>query len=271
MEISVIIPTYCPESYIWECLDSLVCQSFPVNQFEIIIVINGCCDPYKKNIEDYIACKMQNLNIVLIQTDTPGVSNARNIALNKAHGKYITFIDDDDLVSPFFLEELYSKVSPNIVSICYPYAFNDGEKNIQLPYILTDTYNYCITNKIATLYSRARKFFSGPWMKLIPSSFINQRRFDVRFKNGEDSIFMFLISDCIEKLAFTSTNAIYYRRFRNGSATKKNRSKREIMTNDMRCMKEYTKYYISGGYNTYFYLSRIAAGLIDITKTLLSK
>lgn len=122
---------------------------------------------------------------------------------------------DDDLSSPSYLQELYDNVAPDTVSLCYPYAFNDGEIEKQLSsYGVTDAYNYCTEHKCNKLTSMVRKYFSGPCMKLIPMSFIQDRRFDVRFKNGEDSLFMFLISDKIKKFAFTSKDATYYRRYR---------------------------------------------------------
>lgn len=219
MKISVIIPTYKPQDYLWECLDSLVAQTFPKEDFEVILVLNGCHEPWNSTIREYIDTRMQGMNVNYMHTNQGGVSNARNIALDKVKGEYITFIDDDDLISPTYLEELYEKAAPDTVSLCYPYAFNDGKIEEQLPYTITEAYNYYMSRQCKSLSSRVRKFFSGPCMKLIPMSFIQGRRFDVRFKNGEDSLYMFLISDKIHKLSFTSRHAIYYRRFRENSAT----------------------------------------------------
>lgn len=259
MKISVIIPTYKPKEYIWECLDSLVTQTFSKQDFEVILVLNGCCEPWNKEIETYIASQMQGMNVNFIQTDMPGVSNARNIALDNVKGEYVTFIDDDDLVSPKFLEELYKNASPNTVSLCYPYAFNDGDIAIQLPYRITEAYDYCVKNNKTTLSSKARKFFSGPCMKLIGMSFIQGRRYDVRFKNGEDSLFMFLISDKIKTVSFTSREAVYYRRFRENSAMASNRNKKYAILNSLKMIKCYTFIYLSSPlkYNLNFYVTRI--------------
>lgn len=266
MKISVIIPTYKPKEYIWECLDSLVEQTFCKDDFEVIIVLNGCCEPWKEEIETYIASKMREMNVNFIQTDTPGVSNARNIALDNAKGEYVTFIDDDDLVSPKFLEDLYNNASPNTVSLCYPYAFNDGDISIQLPYRITEAYDYCVKNNKTTLNSKARKFFSGPCMKLIPMSFIQDRRFDVRFKNGEDSLFMFLISDKISKLNFTSKNAVYYRRIRIGSANSNLSTFSKRISHSKKMISEYCKIYSKGKYNKIFFLTRILAAIKSLIK-----
>ena len=128
MEISVIIPTYKPQDYLWECLDSLDAQTFPKEKFEVILVLNGCDEPYKSQIERYIEEHKKALNIKLIHTLQGGVSNARNIALDHAEGKYICFIDDDDYVSPSYLQELYSKASDDTIVISNTYYFKDGSK-----------------------------------------------------------------------------------------------------------------------------------------------
>lgn len=270
MKITVIVPTYKPQAYLWECLDSIYNQSFPKSDYELVLVLNGCNEPYNAQINEWLT-KHSDLQVQYFQTDEGGVSNARNIALDNARGEYVTFIDDDDLISSLYLEELYEKAAPDTVSLCYPYAFKDGMIEKQLPYSITNTYNYCIEHECNKLASRGRKYFSGPWMKLIPMSFIQGRRYDVKFKNGEDSLFMFLISDKIDKVSFTSKNAIYYRRYRDGSAISSSRSIGNKVCNCFRCMFQYTKIYCKGGYNKYFYLTRILAEFKSIVLYIFNK
>lgn len=262
MKITVIVPTYKPQAYLWECLDSIYNQTFPKSDYELVLVLNGCNEPYNTPILDWLS-KHKDLNVQFFQTDTGGVSNARNIALDNAKGEYVTFIDDDDLISTAYLKELYEKATPDTVSLCYPYAFNDGKIERQLPYGITDAYNYCIEHKCNKLASIVRKFFSGPCMKLIPMSFIHDRRYDVRFKNGEDSLFMFLISDKIKKVAFTSKDAIYYRRFRENSACTRSKTKREIIANKMNMIKAYISIYLRKPqkYSLLFFITRLLGTL----------
>ncbi|MBQ3190721.1 MAG: glycosyltransferase family 2 protein [Bacteroides sp] len=261
MKISVIIPTYKPQDYLWECLNSLIIQTFPKEDFEIILVLNGCNEPYKDDIENYIAFKMQGMNVNFIHTDQGGVSKARNIALDNVKGEFITFIDDDDFVSPDYLKELYEKVSPDTIALCYPYAFEDGDMT-QLPYRITENYERKVTFG-KQYYPRTRKFFSGPCMKLIPMSFIQGRKFDTRFKNGEDSLFMFAISDKFKWVDFTSRNAVYYRRVRSGSAITIHRSKIKKIQNSIKMMIAYNQLYFSNpfNYNFSFYLTRILGSI----------
>ena len=176
MKVSVIIPTYKPQSYLWECLDSLVLQTLPHEDWELLLVLNGCKEPWYTKIRNYVADKMADMNVTLVQTDTPGVSNARNVALDRASGEYVTFIDDDDFISPNYLEEMLRVATPHTVSLCYPYAFNDGMPHRQLPYAITEAYEHCSLHGCGPLSSRVRKFYSGPWMKLIPMDIIRERR-----------------------------------------------------------------------------------------------
>ena len=262
MKISVIVPTYKPQAYLWECLDSIYNQTFPKSYYELVLVLNGCNEPYNTQILDWLS-KHKDLNVQFFQIDTGGVSNARNIALDNAKGEYVTFIDDDDLISTAYLKELYEKATPDTVSLCYPYAFNDRDIEKQLPYSITKAYDYICKHKCKNLSSMARKFFSGPCMKLIPMSFIHDRRYDVRFKNGEDSLFMFLISDKIDKVSFTSKDAIYYRRFRENSACTRSKTKREIIANKMNMIKAYISIYLRKPqkYSLLFFITRLLGAL----------
>lgn len=268
MKISVIIPTYKPGEYIWECLESLVNQTFPKKDFEVLLVLNGCNEPYKGQIKAFVSSKMRGMNVVFIQTDTPGVSNARNMALDVAKGDFVTFIDDDDYVSAEFLEGLYESADEDTVSLCYPYAFHDGKPDVQLKYGITEAYELCAIHGCRGLSSTDRKFFSGPCMKLINMSFIHGRRFDVHFRNGEDSLFMFLISDKIKKLALAPRTAVYYRRYRRDSAVTRKRSFRNIFINALRMDWEYIKVWISRpcSYNFIFFATRIIASFKILAK-----
>lgn len=256
MKVSVIIPTYKPGDYLWECLNSLNSQDMPVGYFEVLLILNGCNEPYYTAIRSWMKAHCCD-NFQIIQTDEPGVSNARNIGIEKAIGDYICFIDDDDFVSPSYIEELYACASKDVISLCYPLSFKDGTEDY-LPYYITD--NYIKGNGTDTYpYEKARRYFSGPVYKLIHKDIIGNRRFDISFKNGEDSIFMFAISDKFNKVRFTSQNAVYYRRVREGSALLRKKNKSEILGNCFNMMRAYTGIYLGNPmrYNLGFYITRI--------------
>lgn len=259
--ISVIIPTYKPGIYIYDCLLSLVKQTLSYDKFEIILVLNGCNRPYYDRLEGYILKKMKGMNVRLLQTDIPGVSNARNLGLDIAQGEFIAFIDDDDYVSPSYLEKLYFKSSSNIVALSYGVAFCDGGVKKKANGIENEY------NKKAKLGKQSpnkiRHYFSGPWMKLIHRDIIGHNRFNIQFKNREDSLFMFLISNRIRYVDFASREAIYYRRFRVDSATTRKRTLKDRLVNSFKVIVAYTKIYFQDfpHYSLWFYITRIMATL----------
>ena len=261
MKISVIIPSFKPQEYIWECLDSLRVQTFPREDFEVIVILNGCCEPWKSQIELFISAKMDGMNVKLIQTDASGVSNARNIGIESSIGDYIAFIDDDDYVSPQYLEELYSLTSDRILALSYQLAFKDGE-NKYFPYYITRQYEKYSTKKNLPFY-KARRLFNRPTYKLISRKIIGNKRFDTSFSNGEDSLFMFLISDGFKYVTFTTKNAVYYRRYREGSAIRLRGNRIKKAKNSLRLIAKYMIIYIHHPfkYNLVFLLSRIMASL----------
>jgi len=258
--ISVIIPTYKPGDYINICLCSLAQQDLSKELFEILVVLNGCGDPWLSQL-DHSIIEFKNrygISCTLLYSDTASVSNARNLGLDSAKGDYICFIDDDDYVSSSYLRQLLEKSNHETIALCRPYAFFDGnDKEITSYRIKKDWNKY--HNRGIIPFHIPKRFFDGPCMKLIHRDIIADRRFDPRFRNGEDSIFMFLISDKIKYVAFCNDDAIYYRRFRDGSAQSllKDWKERPIVVWNKYRM--YTKYYFSSPfkYSMRFYFSRL--------------
>lgn len=257
--ISVIIPSYKPGDYIWECLDSLYDQTLDKLEFEVIVILNGCNEPWQNDIQTWIK-NHPSLNLSLIQTDQGGVSNARNIGIDHAKGEYIAFIDDDDYVSPSYLEELLALSSPGSVALTDSIYFADETRTMDYNNIHHKEYVRLKDSDNPSLY-QSRRFFNGPVMKLIHKDIIGKRRFDTRFANGEDSLFMALISDRIKSCRFCSSDAVYYRRIRINSATTKKRSMFNRLLNCLKAISQYSKYWIKNplNYNPAFMASRIAA------------
>ena len=260
VKISVIIPSYKPEDYLWECLGSLYNQTYPKDQFEVILILNGCNEPYHQNIREYLN-NHKSLQVHLIQTDNGGVSNARNIGLDNAKGEYISFIDDDDFVSPSYLEELLNLANEMTISLCYPLSFVDGTSQYE-PYYITSVYEK-YANVHNCHYTKARRFFAGPVYKLIHRDIIGVRRFDTSFSNGEDSIYMFLISDRYCNVAFTSKQAVYYRRLREGSAETRRKSKKKIIANGVKMIWALTQIYFGRplSYSFQFYFGKVGGSV----------
>lgn len=257
MEISIIIPTYKPKEYLYNCLLSIKQQSFPKENFEIIIILNGCNEPYKSNIDSFIKKELNYCNIQFIQTDEAGVSKARNIGLDKSKGKYITFIDDDDYISEDFLTNLYKNANKNNIVVSNFSSFKDGEEGIFYEDYVSKAYKRTTSKD---LFHR-RSFLSSSCGKLIHRDIIGERRFDIKLKNSEDAYFMFCISDKISQIDLPEKEAIYYRRIRNLSASRKSIPFNERLNSACKMVWKFSRTYMNKplNYNFLLYVSRIIA------------
>lgn len=113
-EISVIIPMYkTPKLRLRKCLESLMSQTFA--DFEVLIIDDGNEPGYEYLKEEY---ENADSRISFIRQEHSGVSNARNLGLKLAKGRYISFIDSDDYVDNSFLEEMYEAIQDADVAIC---------------------------------------------------------------------------------------------------------------------------------------------------------
>ncbi len=93
--LSIIIPLYNCEKYIKQCLDTIFRQEMNESEFEVIVIDDGSKDSGYSLASEY-AKRYQN--IIVIKQENQGVACARNNALEKATGDYITFVDADDML-----------------------------------------------------------------------------------------------------------------------------------------------------------------------------
>ncbi|MCK5508758.1 MAG: glycosyltransferase family 2 protein, partial [Desulfobacterales bacterium] len=90
--VSVIIPTYNRGWILKETLNSVLAQDF--TNFELIVVDDGSTD----NTQDILNSYKEN--IIVLQQNNKGVSAARNMGITSASGRFIAFLDSDDLWLP---------------------------------------------------------------------------------------------------------------------------------------------------------------------------
>ena len=131
--IAVVLPVYNVESYLSECLDSILDQTY--KDFTVFAVNDGSTDGSGKILEDYA---LRDSRFVLINQRNGGLSNARNSALQQIEQRgeyeYVAFIDSDDVVEPNMLETLLNAIRSDDtdVAICGFYKFSDlGERTIK--------------------------------------------------------------------------------------------------------------------------------------------
>ena len=126
-DISVIVPCFKPEArFLRQCLHSLYGQTLPHSRYEVILILNGCGEPWLSVANDMIGAFAPDFNITLLHTMERGVSNARNLGLDAARGEYIAFVDYDDYVSGPYLESLLRVASPTVVALSDAFPFHDG-------------------------------------------------------------------------------------------------------------------------------------------------
>lgn len=92
--ISIIIPFYSQKTWLQESLESLVSQEYP--HFEVILINDGS----KENIDGIIAHYSKKITLHYFVQKNAGPAVARNLGIEKANGKYICFLDADDLWEP---------------------------------------------------------------------------------------------------------------------------------------------------------------------------
>lgn len=240
MDVSVIIPTYKPEGYLSECLTALDSQTLDHSRFEVLLLLNGPKDPYMSQIEGFIK-EHPNLSCRIAYCKVNGVSYARNRGLDEAKGEYICFLDDDDLITDNYLEELLAIAAPDTIAMSYVCALDDGDKTLRPIYISEDFKE----NTRDVPFIAVRRYFYVCWGKLIHRDVIGNRRFDISLKNGEDSQFMLLISDCIQKASFTNCHVKYMYRQRSNSAFYVNKSVWYHFSNMMARLYKATQVYAS--------------------------
>ncbi|MGG3689495.1 glycosyltransferase family 2 protein [Caldifermentibacillus hisashii] len=113
--VSVIIPVYNSGKFIAKTLDSVLNQTY--KQIEIIIVDDCSTDNSQQIINDYL---VSHDNIIYHRLEVnSGAAVARNKALDLAKGKYVAFLDSDDLWYPKKIEKQLELMQQKKAAICY--------------------------------------------------------------------------------------------------------------------------------------------------------
>ena len=113
-DISVIIPIYNVDEYLYRCLSSVACQTF--KNYEVIMINDGSTDN-SIHIAKRFSENFQNFR--LLDNPRKGVANARNLGVETAKGEYIAFVDSDDYVDPNYLLRMYTAVKENDADIAH--------------------------------------------------------------------------------------------------------------------------------------------------------
>ncbi len=99
--VSVIVPIYKIERYLGTCIESIICQTY--QNLEIILVDDGGKDRCPEICDLYSS---KDRRISVIHKPNGGLVSARKAGLQQSSGKYISYVDGDDWISPGFIEAL---------------------------------------------------------------------------------------------------------------------------------------------------------------------
>lgn len=183
--ISVIVPVYNSEKTLNRCIDSIVGQTF--TNWELLLIDDGSKDKSSIICDKY---KDIDSRIRVFHKPNGGVSSARNLGLDNACGKWVTFIDSDDWAFPTLLENYIIGLKNGIDLVCQSF-----ETDSSLPGAPTDkryfgfNYHGNIQDGVSLLEDNA--ILGYIWVKLFRREIIerNNLRFDERFGHREDGLF----------------------------------------------------------------------------------
>ena len=223
ISISVLMPVYNSEKFLLETVQAVINQSY-IN-WELILVDDGSTDNSKE-----ICTKLMNddKRIKYIFQENLGVSHTRNVALENAQGKYIVFVDSDDLIHEDYLKILINSIEKNNsdISVC-----NFIERKISNTGKVEDITREFYPKEVMEM-SEMKDYImdfgnSGLlnplWNKIYKNQIIKENNitFDEEVETGEDFIFNLQYFRKVKKISFIKDSLYYYIRRNNNSITYK--------------------------------------------------
>jgi glycosyltransferase involved in cell wall biosynthesis len=199
--VSIIIPIYNAESFLEQCIDSILQQTY--NNFELLLINDGSTDKSKEICERY---SQKDKRVNVYHKKNGGVSSARNLGLLKAQGKWVVFVDSDDWVDPNWLES-YFPMNDSDIKFQGFIIENNNKKEVKKISISK-------TNKIETIYYlEVNNMFGWTWCKIFKNSIIqeNQLTFNEEISYNEDLIFTLQFCKIANKVTTIDTSKYHYR------------------------------------------------------------
>jgi len=227
--VSIIIPFYNGGKFLNRCLTCATNQ-FKSFQYEIILIDDGSTDNYESILTPWLE---KNKNIKLIVTKNQGVSTARNIGLNLATGEYIWFMDVDDLIQFYAIEEIYKRAKSNDLEIA---AFgmtkmsdNEADNFITSPVVFKPIHSD-ISYDIISGSNYLEKTHGLIWEYACVWQYLFHRdsikKYDLYFDRkliySEDLLFMWEILPKISRMCIFPESAYYYVQNPNSCLNSKN-------------------------------------------------
>lgn len=214
--VSVIVPIYNAEKYLDDTIKSLINQTYGFENIELVLVNDGSKD---RSLEICKKYKEKYDNIVIVDKENSGVSDTRNTGFKKSTGKYVMFLDSDDLLnsdSIKYLSEFLDENKNVLFVISRVRMFEKTNKWHYMDYRFNNDKKFIDINEDIT-YSQYHS--TGI---LIRRKAIEDIKFDRNIKYGEDMKFMTQILLKNEVFGKEKRSILYYRkRFDETSACQK--------------------------------------------------
>ena len=122
--VSIIVPVYNARKFIRETLDSVMAQTYP--SWELLLIEDVSTDGTAAVIEEYVREKEEQRIRLIRQPENRGAARARNRGLEEAKGRYIAYLDADDLWEPEKLQHQLLFMEKNEAAFCFTgYEFAD--------------------------------------------------------------------------------------------------------------------------------------------------
>lgn len=184
-KVSIIVPTYNAQLYIEKCIGSILEQSY--YNIEIIIIDDGSNDKTGELCDNMAR---QDKRIIVKHIENAGVSNARNYGLSIATGRYIQFVDSDDIIDGNMTEKLVRRIqcdASDIVICGYNQYICDQLTKVDE---LEGKYNFIeFLGKMRRWMTKP--IIGAPWNKLYKKEIIDKYSlsFDTTTSYAEDYLF----------------------------------------------------------------------------------
>lgn len=224
IKLSIIVPVYNTEKYLNDCINSIIISD---KNFELILVDDGSTDSSAKICEDL--CKKDS-RIKFFHKENGGVSSARNYGLEHSIGKYIMFVDSDDILSENW-DLIFNYLNDDDIYYFDGRIKSEINKNELLEYI-------CGSNE-------QHVYLAGPISKAYKFDFLknNNLFFKEDLVNGEDMLFNVEVALLVSSFKVIKHNFYNYRQVV-GQSTRKFNDK--IINSDYNFHK-----YLSDIFNNY--------------------
>jgi len=235
IKVSIIIPVYNVEKYLRKCLDSVINQT--LKEIEIIIVND--CSP--DNSEDIILEYKDSRIVYIKNKNNLGSGGSRNIGLSLAKGKYLSFIDPDDLLNELMYEKMFKLGIDNDLDLieCKIVKINEMQFFNKIDYKITNKFKIFQGEKLN--YKIEHGFTHSIWSKLYKTDILKDNT--LLFPNNnitDDATFNYKFFTKVKKIAYLYDDLYYYLQ-RDGGLTKKKLQQDSInaVINNLKEIKEF--------------------------------